>query len=139
MDNVTRWRVPTRYVVLKAAVTVAFAATGLLLGRGDRIALILTVSGTAALLAYALRDLLAPVRLSADGAGVRVVSGYCGHLDVPWSRVERIRVDERRRLGLRTETLEIDTGERLHLFSAGELGADCADVADQLTSLRTGR
>lgn len=138
MDNVTQWRVPTRYVVLKAAVTVAFATTGLLLGR-DQVSLFLTVAGTAALLAYTLRDLLAPVRLAADEAGLRVVSGYCGHADVPWSEIERIRVDVRRRLGLRSETLEIDTGERLHLFSAAELGAEVTDVADQLTTLRTGR
>ena len=62
-----------------------------------------------------------------------------GHREVPWSAVERVRVDVRHRLGLRSELLEIDTGETLHLFGASELGADCADVAERLAALRTGR
>jgi hypothetical protein len=139
VDIVTRWRVPVRFTALKAAGTVVFAVAGVLFARGDRIGLVLAAVGTAALLVFTLRDLLAPVRLAASPEGVRVVSGYCGHLDVPWSAVERVRVDVRQRLGLRSELLEIDTGERLHLFGASELGAECADVAEQLAALRTGR
>ncbi len=144
MDNVpegltTRWRVPVRFTVLKAALTVVFVAAGVLLTGGDRAALALVVIGTVALAAFTLRDLLAPVRLSASPEGVRVVTGFCGHRELPWSAVERVRVDVRKRLGLRTELLEIDTGETLHLFSASELGADCTAVAERLSSLRTGR
>jgi hypothetical protein len=138
-DLWTQWRVPVRFTALKAAGTVVFAVAGVLFARGDRIGLVLALVGTAALAAFTLRDLLAPVRLAAGAEGVRVVSGYCGRLDVPWADVERVRVDVRQRLGLRSELLEIDTGERLHLFGASELGAECAVVAEQLAALRTGR
>jgi hypothetical protein len=135
----TQWRVPVRFTALKAALTVVFAVAGLYFAGADRIGLVVAVVGTVALVAFTLRDVLAPVRLAADTGGLRVVSGYCGHREVPWSAVERVRVDVRHRLGLRSELLEIDTGETLHLFGASELGADCADVAERLAALRTGR
>src|SRR5262245_15328629 len=85
---------------------------------------------------YALRDVLVPVRLAADTSGVTVVSGYAGHRRVPWSQIERVRVDERNRLGIRMEMLEIDAGESLHLFSTYDLNAPCSDVAESLNKLR---
>jgi hypothetical protein len=84
----------------------------------------------------ALRDLLAPVRLAADPTGVTVVSGFAGHRHLPWDQIERIRVDERRRFGARSQLLEIDTGESLHLFSGYELSASVSDVATLLQGLR---
>jgi hypothetical protein len=47
-------------------------------------------------------------------------------------------VDRRERRGLRTELLEIDAGESLHLFSVHDLGVPPEEVADALTALRTG-
>jgi hypothetical protein len=54
-----------------------------------------------------------------------------------WSQIERVRVDDRQRFGLRSELLEIDTGEALYLFSTYDLDAPCADVAETLEALRT--
>jgi hypothetical protein len=76
------------------------------------------------------------VRIAADAAGITVVAGYAGRRELPWRRIERIRVDNRPRFGLRTETLEIDAGETLHLFGAYELGAPPAEVAARLEALR---
>jgi hypothetical protein len=87
----------------------------------------------------ALRDLVVPVRLAADATGVTVVTGFAGHRHLPWTAVERIRLDERRRLGVRAQLVEVDVGETLYLFSAYQLSAPCEDVVDELRRLRTGR
>jgi hypothetical protein len=89
-----------------------------------------------ALAAWGLRDVLAPVRLAADEDAVTVVTGYARRRRIPWADVERVRVGEHRSLGLRTQILEIDTGETLHLFSRHDLGAPCEDVEQALTALR---
>jgi hypothetical protein len=93
----------------------------------------------AGLAGFALRDVIAPVRLAADGHGVTVVTGFAARRQIPWSKVERVRVDTRKRLGRRAELLEIDADDVLHLFSAAELSAPCDEVAAALSTLRTGR
>jgi hypothetical protein len=85
-----------------------------------------------ALVVYALRDVFAPVRLSADQEGVRVISGFAGHRDIPWSRVERLRLDPRRRSGF----LEIETEESLHLLSRYDLSMTPAAALDMLERIR---
>ena len=61
---------------------------------------------------WALRDLIAPVRLAADADGVTVVTGFARRRrHLPWAQIERVRVDRRDRLGLRSEMLEIDAGD----------------------------
>jgi hypothetical protein len=80
------------------------------------------VTATALLAVYAARDLVAPRRLSADPDGVTVVTGFAGHRRLAWADIERVRVDTRSRLGTRSELLEIDTGDRIHLFSGYDLG-----------------
>jgi hypothetical protein len=90
------------------------------------------------LIGWALRDFITPVRLAADPTGITVVAGLMGRRHLPWSQIERVRVDRRERRGLRTELLEIDAGESLHLFSVHDLGVPPEEVADALTALRTG-
>jgi hypothetical protein len=107
-----------------------------LLFTGDPIGLGIGIIAALALGAFALRDVLAPVRLAADVDGVTVVSGFAGRRHLSWSEIERIRVDERRRLGTRSQLLEIDTGDSLHLFSAYELSAPCDEVVAVLQTLR---
>jgi Bacterial PH domain len=132
-----RWRVPRGMSALKAGGVLVFALLALF-SLGDRVRLV--VAGLAALVlaTYALRDLLAPVRLAADPEGVTVVAGFAGRRRLAWSQVERVRVDERRRLGVRSQLLEIDTGDSLHLFSQYDLDAPLSEVADALVRLRTG-
>jgi hypothetical protein len=129
-----RWRVSPALPTLKFAGAVALLLLGLLFGR-DAVRLALAGGASAALVAWAVRDLVAPVRVAAGAAGVTVISGYAGRLTLPWERIERIRVDTRSRLGLRSETLEIDAGETLHLFGPYDLGAPPADVAARLREL----
>jgi hypothetical protein len=95
-------------------------------------------AGVGALLigVYAARDFIAPVRLAADADGVTVVSGYASKHRLPWSAVERVRVDRRSRLGLRSEMLEVDAGESVHLFSTYDLNAPCSEVEESLNHIR---
>jgi hypothetical protein len=131
-----RWRVSPALPAFKLAGAAAFGLLGFLFG-DDAVRLALAAVAAVGLLAWAARDLVAPVRLAADTAGIRVISGYAGTRLLPWERIERIRVDVRPRLGLRTETLEIDAGDTLHLFGLYDLNAPPAEVADRLNALRS--
>ncbi len=133
-----QWRVDRRLTIVKAAGAAVFVVAAVLLAR-DAAGLALGLLAAGVLGGFALRDVLAPVRLAADPNGVTVVTGFNGRRHIPWAEVERVRVDSQRRLGRRLEFLEIDTGETLHLFSSAELGADCDEVAAALATLRTGR
>jgi hypothetical protein len=130
-----RWRVPPAHPVLKAAAAGAFALLAVW-SQDDRPFLLLAVVAAAGLAALALRDVIAPVRVAADGEGVTVVTGYAGRRRVPWPSVREIRVDERRRLLLSSRLLEIETDDDLYLFSAFDLGDDVRDAAEALRRLR---
>jgi hypothetical protein len=130
-----RWRVSPGFTALKCAVTVALALGAVFLAE-DRPARTAAIVATVIAGAYALRDLIAPARLAADPEGLTVVSGYAGHRRLTWPEIERIRLEARTRAGLRTEYLEIDTGDNLHLLSAHDLNARPADVADALARIR---
>jgi Bacterial PH domain len=131
------WRVSRGMGVLKSAGVLLFVVLALV-SLGDPVRL--TVAGLAALIlaAYALRDLVAPVRLAADHEGITVIAGFAGRHRLAWSRIERVRVDERQRFGVRSQFLEIDTGDSLYLLSRYDLDAPVQDVAETLTRLRTG-
>ncbi|MFI7539578.1 PH domain-containing protein [Streptosporangium sp. NPDC049376] len=134
---ILRWRVRRELLIVKVVAALAFAVLAVLNLDDPRGAIL---AGAAALVAatLALRDLLAPVRLSADGEGLIVVRGFAGAQRVPWSAVERIRVDTRTRFTSRMELLEIDTGEEIFLLSRFDLGIPCREVADELRVFRTG-
>ncbi|WP_344979051.1 PH domain-containing protein [Streptosporangium fragile] len=136
-EPVLRWRVRRDLLVLKV-IAVLVLALLTVLSRDDPRGMILAGVAALAVAALALRDVLAPVRLSADGEGLVVVKGFAGSQRVPWSAVERVRVDRRTRFTSRTELLEIDTGEGVYLLSRFDLGAPCQEVADELRVFRTG-
>jgi hypothetical protein len=98
-------------------------------------------AGAASLLCavYAVRDLAAPRRLSADAEGVTVVTGFAGRRRLGWDQIDAVRVDQRRRLGTRTELLEIDTGDNLYLFSGYDLGVRCDEAAGALARFAPAR
>jgi hypothetical protein len=73
--------------------------------------------------AYAIGDVVFAPRLSADRTGVRIRTPMT-RADLRWDEIEAVRVDTRDRLGLRSTTLEIDTGEAVVVFSRRSLGAD---------------
>ncbi|MGW4473070.1 PH domain-containing protein [Nonomuraea sp. NPDC004354] len=125
------WKVRRELTVLKILGALACAGLGVYwyLG-GDVRGVVLAVPATLLVGAMAARDVIAPVRLAADESGITVVHGFAGRRHVPWDQIEDVRVDVRTRFGLRSEMLEIDTGDHLHLLSGYELGgASCTEVA----------
>jgi hypothetical protein len=87
------------------------------------------------LLAYTATDLIYWPRLTVSADGLLVRTPATRGL-IPWSEVEAVRADSRRRAGLRSVTLEIDAGDRLVVFSRRALGADPADVAGLISAFR---
>jgi hypothetical protein len=127
------WRVRPEQVVLKAAAAVIFALVAL---RGDAGFVLLGGIIALALTALAVRDILVPVRLTADRTAITVVTGFAGTRRIPWSEIEQIRLYKSRRLGLPSRLLEIDTGDSLHLLSTHDLGAPPETVERELRAIR---
>ena len=127
------WRVRRELAVFKILGAVACAGLAVFWYAGDDVrGVILAVPAAALLGGMGLRDLLVPVRLAADESGITVVHGFAGRRHVPWEAIEDVKVDVRRRYGLRSEMLEIDTGDDLHIFSPHDLGASPTEVAAAL-------
>ncbi|WP_281901801.1 PH domain-containing protein [Micromonospora humidisoli] len=131
-----QWRVPPAVPAVKLAGAVGLVALGLLLADGDPVRLALAVAAAVGIAAWAVRDLLAPVRLAVDADGITVARGYAGRRYLPWEAVEAVTVDRRTRFGLTGETLEIDAGETLHLLGRADLGAPPAEVAEAVRAAR---
>jgi PH (Pleckstrin Homology) domain-containing protein len=134
-----RWRVPVAVPAAKLVVAAVLVVATVTLAR-DLAGAVLGLVVACGLGLSAVRDLLSPVRLEADDEGVTVVAGLAGHRRRhSWAAIERIRVDQRRRLLGRSTMLEIDVDTDLYFLSRYELGADPAEVVEQLVTLRTGR
>ncbi|MGC4814087.1 PH domain-containing protein [Micromonospora sp. DT228] len=136
ISPVRQWRVSASLPAAKLAGAVLLVALGLLFADDDPVRLVLAVLAAAALVAWAVRDLIAPVRLAVDPAGLTVIRGFAGRQLLPWPAIEAITVDRRPRLGLTSEVLEIDAGESLHLFGRYDLGTDPEEVAVALRAAR---
>jgi hypothetical protein len=128
--------VPAKVPALKLGGAVILLLAAIVVAGTDRIAVGMAAAAAAVLVGWGVRDLVVPVRLSADAQGVTVVIGIAGRRRLAWSDIDRIGVDTRPRFGVRTETLEIDTGESVHLFGAYDLGAPPTDVAPVLQAAR---
>jgi hypothetical protein len=131
-----QWRVRPVLPIAKLLGAVALVVLVVAFGRDDPVQWFMAIAVGAVLTGWAARDLLVPVRLSADTSGIVLVSGLARRRHVAWPQVERVRVDRRERRGLRNALLEIDTGDSLHLFSRNDLGADPEEVAEALNALR---
>ncbi|HXA61618.1 MAG TPA: PH domain-containing protein [Streptosporangiaceae bacterium] len=129
------WRVPLVQPVVKALGAAVLAVVALL-SAGDTVGVAFAGIAAVGLLAFAARDVLAPVRLAADAEGVVAVSGFASRTRVRWAEIEAIRVDDRRRFGLTSRLLEIDTGDRLYVFSSYDLGVPAQDAAGELRRMR---
>jgi hypothetical protein len=132
------WRVPRGRAVLALTCAALLLLGGFVFAAGDRLGLWPALAAAVGLVAVAVRDLVAPVRLAADRAGVTLVVGFARHRRLAWSEIERVRLEARQRFGLRSELVEIDTGDSLHFFGAAELGAPAPEVVEVLTRLRDG-
>jgi hypothetical protein len=131
-----QWRIKPVLPVTKLMGAVAVLVLATAFGGHDAVRWGIAAVAAIALVVWALRDLLAPVRLSADASGVTVIAGFARRRHLPWQQIERVRVDRRTHRGLRSELLELDAGDAIYLFSAHELGALPADVAAELADLR---
>ena len=131
-----QWRVRPVLPITKLLGAVALVVLVVAFGRDDPVQWFIAIAIGGVLAGWAARDLIVPVRLSADTSGITLVTGLARRRHVAWPQVERVRVDRRERMGLRNALLEIDTGDSLHLLSTNELGADPEEVADALRALR---
>jgi hypothetical protein len=131
------WRIKPVLPVTKLLGAVAVVVLAVAFVRGDPVQWVLAGAVAAGLAIWALRDVIAPVRLAADDEGVTVVVGYAGRRRLGWAEIDRVRLDRRDRLGIATEMLEIDADDVLFLFSMHDLGADPRDVLQTLDDLRT--
>ncbi|GIF07630.1 PH domain-containing protein [Actinoplanes siamensis] len=132
-----QWRVKPVLPVTKLMGAVAVVVLAVAFAGRDPVRWALAVLVGCGLAVWALRDVLVPVRLTADHEGVTVVSGFARRRHLRWSEIERVRVDRTVRRGLRSELLEIDAGDAIYLFGAHELGALPEDVVTHLADLRT--
>ncbi|XVU25378.1 PH domain-containing protein [Actinoplanes sp. CA-054009] len=131
-----QWRVKPVLPVSKLMGAVAVAVLALAFAGGDPVRWVLAAVVGAALALWALRDLIAPVRLAADPSGVTVVAGFARRRRLLWDQIERVRVDRRTHRGLRSEMLELDAGDAIYLFSTHDLGTEPEEVATALADLR---
>ncbi|MEV6303848.1 PH domain-containing protein [Actinoplanes sp. NPDC051861] len=131
-----QWRVKPVLPVSKLMGAVAFVVLAVAFAEGDPVRWVLAGAVAVGLAGWALRDLLVPVRLAADAEGVTVVTGFATRKHLPWSKIERVRVERTVRRGLRNELLEIDAGDAVYLYGPHDLGALPDDVVTQLSDLR---
>lgn len=131
-----RWRIRPVLPVTKGLAAVAVLVLVFAFGRDDPVQWAMAVAVAIGLAGWALRDLVAPVRLAADPDGITVVEGFARRRRLSWAQVERVRIDRQERLGLTTELLEVDAGEALYLFSQHDLGTDPHEVLPVLAEFR---
>jgi hypothetical protein len=129
------WRIKPVLPVTKLLGAVAVIVLAAAFGR-DPVQWFAAIAAAIGLSAWALRDLIAPVRLAADTQGLTVRVGFAGRRRLPWAQVERVRLDRRDRLGVKTELLEVDADDNLYLFSVHDLGAPPDAVLPELLALR---
>lgn len=128
------YRVDRRLTAVRMVGALVFTLIALV--RSDPASRTVALVAAVVLAVYTVRDRLVPVRLAADTEGVDVVTGFAGRRRIPWSEIERVRLDTRSRLGTRSELIEIDTGEQLHLFSQYDLGVPCWEAARTLAAIQ---
>jgi hypothetical protein len=123
-------------LVAKFGLAAAFALAGVVAGAPPpRVVGFVAAVGVAI---YAVRDLVARDRLVVDHDGITTVRGYAGHRRLTWQEIEQLRIDERLRLGIRTQLLEIDAGEEIYLLSRYDLGAEPREAYDLVQALMAG-
>jgi hypothetical protein len=128
------WRVDRRLTGAKVVGAVIFTLAAVI-GYPDPGQVIIVGLAAALLAVLAARDLIAPVRLAATPSGLTVTTGFASHRELAWADITSIKVDARRGILLRSQVLELDTGDNLYFFSSNDLGAPCDEVVQRLRSL----
>lgn len=127
-----QWRVKPALPVAKLIGAAALPALVAVFARDDLVRWLLAGAVATGIIVWAARDLLHPVRLAADDAGITVLIGFGRQRHVPWDQIEAVRVERARR----SDVLEIDTGEAIYVLSEPQLSADPHEVAMTLADLR---
>ncbi len=127
-----QWAPRTAETAMAAAGAVVAAA---LAATSDPAGRLLFGIGALCLVGLVLADLLVRPRLRADAETVEVRT-LAVRRRLPWSAVQRVRVDEHNRYGLVSRTLELDAGDTLVVLGRRSLGADPRDVAEALRQIR---
>jgi hypothetical protein len=135
-DDRAEWRVDRRLTVAKIAGAAIFALAAAI-GYPDPGQVIVVGLASVLLALLAVRDLIAPVRLTAGPAGLTVTTGFAGRRGIAWGDIDHIKVDARKGLMLRSQVLELDAGDHLYFFGVNELGAPCDEVAERLAAIRS--
>lgn len=130
------WRVSPVLPIAKIVGAVSMVALAYAFGRTDPVRWVLAGVVALVLTGWALRDVIAPVRLAADETGLVLLTGFARRRHLPWTSVQHVRVDRREHRGLRNALLEIDSDAGLHLLSTYDLGTPVDEVADALATLR---
>jgi hypothetical protein len=128
------WRVDRRLTIAKLTGAAIFALAAVV-GYPDPGQVIIVGLAGGLLAVLGVRDLIVPVRLAASPAGLTVVTGFASRSEIAWADVASIKVDARRGILLRSQVLELDTGDNLYFFGTNDLGTSCDEVADRLRVL----
>jgi hypothetical protein len=127
-----QWRVKPALPVAKLLVAAALPILVAGFAPDDLARWLVAAVVATAIVVWAARDLLHPVRLAADDAGITVLTGYARRRHLPWSQIEAVRVER----GRRSEVLEIDAGDAVYILGEPQLSAAPQDVAVALADLR---
>jgi hypothetical protein len=130
-----QWRVKPALPVAKVLGAAALPALVAVFAPDDLPRWLVAGAVAAGLMVWAARDVLHPVRLAADDAGITVLTGFARRRHLPWDRIEAVRVERARR----SEVLEIDTGDAVYVLSEPQLSAMAEEVAARLAELRSVR
>lgn len=132
MDNYTASWAPRPALVAFGLLGALVALAGAFLY--DKLGAVFFGIATVVLAALSAHGLLVRPRLAADAGGLRVRTMH-GEQRFSWPEADT-SLRRTRRLGRDSQTLEISVGEQLFVFGWLELGADPADVLDELQALR---
>jgi hypothetical protein len=130
------YRVAAWVVLTKFALAAVFALAALL--ANGRTPMIIAALAAVGMVVYGLRDVVARERLRVEADGLTVVHGFAGRGRLGWDQIERVRVDERLRLGVRTQLLEVDAGDWIGLYGRYELDAEPEAVVAAIDAARRG-
>src|SRR6187549_2679866 len=82
-----QWRIRPVLPVTKLMGAVAVVVLAVAFAGDDPIRWTIAAVAAIALAAWALRDLIAPVRLAADATGVTVITGFARRRHLPWPQI----------------------------------------------------
>jgi hypothetical protein len=101
----------------------------------DRAGQLMLIGMTVTFAFYSISDVIFSPRLTVSSEGVVICTPFLrGTFE--WRSIESVHLDDRRRFGIRTVTLEIDLGSTIAVFSQRSLGVDPQLAAELVQAYR---